>query len=215
MSRYFFTFGLLMGTVPAEISGQGIPPIQTDRPDQTECPFIVPKKHFQMENGFTSEKTNKKTTSFFHPSSLWKYGVSNNFELRMVTGFATVNTGDEALTGLNPVTFGFKVNLTGEKGIIPITSFIGHLTVPDLASPQFKAACYAPAFRFTMQHSLSEKFDLAYNVGAEWDGESAQPIFIYTLTTGYSISEKTGCYIEVYGFAPEKLNPDHRVDGGL
>ena len=28
------------------------PPIQTDRPDQTECPFITPMGYIQIENGF-------------------------------------------------------------------------------------------------------------------------------------------------------------------
>ena len=35
--------------------GQNLPSIQLDRPDQTECPFITPKKYIQIENGFTVE----------------------------------------------------------------------------------------------------------------------------------------------------------------
>jgi len=107
------------------------------------------------------------------------------------------------------------VNLVHEKGILPTTSFIGHLTIPRLASENFQATYFAPAFRFTMQHTLSEKFALAYNLGAEWDGESPEPIFIYTLTTGYSISEKFGAYVEAYGFVPQISMSDHRFDGGL
>ena len=32
---------------------QDLPSIQTDRPDQTECPFITPRHYFQLENGFS------------------------------------------------------------------------------------------------------------------------------------------------------------------
>ena len=32
--------------------------IQTDRPDQTETPYLVPKKMFQVENGFSFQKNN-------------------------------------------------------------------------------------------------------------------------------------------------------------
>ncbi len=35
----------------SKVSGQDLDPLQTDRPDQTECPFTVAPKHFQMEIG--------------------------------------------------------------------------------------------------------------------------------------------------------------------
>jgi hypothetical protein len=66
-----------------------------------------------------------------------------------------------------------------------------------------------------MQHTLSNKFTLAYNLGAEWDGETPEPTFIYTLTSGMSITEKLGAYIELYGFAPQNQSADHRADGGF
>ena len=34
-------------------------PIQTDRPDQTETPAIVPKEMFQVETGFSFQKNNQ------------------------------------------------------------------------------------------------------------------------------------------------------------
>ncbi|MGK4566621.1 transporter [Flavobacterium sp. 3HN19-14] len=87
--------------------------------------------------------------------------------------------------------------------------------IPDLASSKLKAEYYAPRFRFTMQHTLSDKISLGYNLGAEWDGETPDATFLYTLTTGFSLSEKLGCYIEVYGFAPQNDTADHRLDGGF
>jgi hypothetical protein len=66
-----------------------------------------------------------------------------------------------------------------------------------------------------MQHTLSDRFVLAYNLGTEWDGETPEPTFIYTLTTGCSITEKLGSYLEIYGFLPQNQQADHRVDGGF
>ncbi len=63
---------------------QEMPPIQLDRPDQTESPFTVPKKYLQAEIGFTSEKLNKNFSSILLPISLIKYGVSEKFELRLI-----------------------------------------------------------------------------------------------------------------------------------
>ena len=215
MIKYFLLLTILFGFMKPKLFAQDISPIQTDRPDQTECPFTVPKKHFQMETGFSYEKINGDDKTFGHPSVLYKYGISENAELRLITEFTTEKTKGLHISGLQPVTVGFKVNIAKEKGILPTTSFIGHLTIPYLAIQKLKATYYAPAFRFTMQHTLSKKLSLGYNLGAEWDGETALPTFIYTLTTGYSVSDKVGAYIELYGFAPQKSKADHRFDCGL
>jgi len=190
-------------------------PIETDRPDQTETPAIVPKGMFQMENGFSFEKSARNSERFVVPSSLLKYGFNGKFEFRLIAEFSTDHTGGTKISGLSPILVGFKVSICEEKGILPKTSLIGHLSIPDLASDKLKATFYAPMFRFTMQHTLTDKINLGYNLGAEWDGETPEPTFIYTLTSGFSLSEKMGCYAEVYGFAPQKDKADHRFDAGF
>ncbi|MEP7164168.1 MAG: transporter [Ferruginibacter sp.] len=212
LHRYLTIFGILLINTAA---AQELPPIQTDRPDQTECPFTVPKKYFQAEAGFSYEKINKKLSSVLLPTFLFKYGISERTELRLITEIEMQKYLTEKNTGLNPVTIGFKTNLVQERGIIPMISFIGHLTLPHVASSKNTSIYYAPAFRFTMQHTLSSKISLGYNLGAEWDGFTPEPAFIYTLTTGFSLTEKIGSFIELYGFAPQQSEADHRADAGI
>jgi hypothetical protein len=191
---------------------QDFPSIQTDRPDQTECPFITPKGYIQFENGFSIEKSNSETTTLVLPTILTKFGINDHFELRLITEYTVER---KETSGINPVLIGFKARLFEEKGIIPTTSFIGHMSFPYLASKNYKTTYYASEFRFTMQHTISEKLSLSYNLGAEWNGETAEPVFIYTLTSGYSISETISGYVELYGFMLQIDKPDHRFDAGL
>jgi dsRNA-specific ribonuclease len=172
-------------------NAQNLPSIQTDRPDQTECPFIVPKNYFQFENGFVYQKTNDNSNEIVTPTLLSKFGINEHFELRLITEYLINKDNNEKISGINPVLIGFKTRLFEEKGIVPITSFIAHLAIPKLASTNYKRQFYAPEFRFTMQHTISEKQSFSYNLGAEWNGETAEPTFIYTLTTGYSFSKKS------------------------
>lgn len=197
------------------IEAQTSEPIEADRPDQTETPAIVPKGMFQMETGFTYQKENSNYKTFSLPSVLWKYGVNENFELRLITEFNYERFNEETQSGFSSVLVGFKTKLADEKGIIPKTSFIAHISLPNAASTKYKTDYFAPQFRFTMQHTLSENFTLSYNLGSEWDGFSAEPTFIYTLTTGYSISEKLGSYLEIFGFAPQNDKANHILDGGI
>lgn len=197
------------------IFGQTLPSLQADRPDQTESAFLVPAKHWQFETGFTYEKVDDNTNAFQYPTILSKYGVNDFFELRLITEMVGIKQGNNTISGISPLTVGFKAKLSDEKGAFPAASFIGHISIPDAAGKNFKATYYAPSFRFNLQHTLSEKVSLAYNLGAEWDGETPEPTFLYTLAGGYTFTEKLGGYIELYGFAPQKSISDHRFDGGL
>ncbi len=196
-------------------NAQDLPPIQTDRPDQTECPFITPKGYFQFENGFSYEKTTTTSNAIVAPTVLTKFGINDHFELRLITEFLIEKGYSNRISGINPILLGFKTRLFEEKGLLPLTSFIGHIGIPKLGSKNFQTRYYAPEFRFTMQHTISQKQTISYNLGAEWDGLSAEPSFIYTLTTGYSFSEKISGYVELYGFIPQFEKPDHRFDAGL
>ena len=197
------------------VRSQDLPPLQADRPDQTESPYTVPLKHFQAEIGFALEKVNSEDKNYFYPASLWKYGLTQNLEFRLTTELLTNRSGDITTNGFNPISIGFKINICKEKGIIPMTSFIGHISIPALGSKYFKSSYMVPGFRFTMQHSLSDWISLGYNLGAEWDGETAEPILIYTLTSGFSFTDKFGGYIEIYGFDPIDHKADHRADLGF
>jgi hypothetical protein len=190
-------------------------PIQIDRPDQTECPFIVPEQYLQFESGFLLENENKETKNIEVPSLLWKYGFTKKLELRMITEFISNDNFRKKSFGLMPLTIGFKVHICEEKGIMPMVSFIGHLTTAMFASKKFQQQFSAPSFRFTLQNTVTKKITIGYNLGMEWNGKNALPTYIYTLTTGISLTEKISGYIEMYGFASNKLNADNRLDGGI
>lgn len=152
---------LLFLLISSSIYSQELEPIQADRPDQTETPVIVPKGMFQVETGFTFQKNDAFNKSLSLPSTLWKYGVNENLELRLITEFLSEEINNEKFNGISPVSVGLKVKLTDENGIIPNTSFVGHISLPNAASKEFKTEFFAPEFRFVMQHTLSEKISFS------------------------------------------------------
>jgi len=194
--------------------------IDTDRPDQTESSYLVPKGYFQGEFGFNIEN-DKKLKTFVHPTGLWKYGINKRFELRLITEFVSQETvlilpqGNKFETGLVPIQIGSKIALWEEKGIIPKTSLIFHIGIPGLSSSKFKTPNLAPNFRFTMSHSLSERVGLGYNLGAEWDGIDETPAWIYTIAPGINIGNNWYAYIEAFGSIKKNEPAQHSVDAGL
>lgn len=215
IKKYLLVLVFFVCNFSNNLFAQTLPSIQLDRPDQTECPFITPKKYIQIENGFTIENRTNNLKSYIYPSTLWKYGVNEKFELRLITEIVSERNSGKVESGISPIVVGFKTSLFEEKGILPKTSFIGHITTSKIGSKKFQTEYIAPSFRFTMQHTITEKISLAYNLGAEWNGENPQQTYIYTLTTGISLTNKIGCYLELYGFISDDNKPDHRIDGGI
>lgn len=194
--------------------------METDRPDQTECPYIVKLHYIQAEVGFNYESQDKLST-LVHPTMLWKYGASHRFEFRLITEFIStetpllIPTGNEIITGLLPIQLGGKLALWEEKGVLPKTSLLFHIAVPQLAGKKFRYDKWAPNFRFTMQHSLTENIGLGYNLGAEWDGYSNTPYWIYTIAPGFNLGKRGYFYIEAFGAVRKGEAPQHSIDGGF
>ncbi len=193
--------------------------IDTDRPDQTESAVTVPKKWFQFEIGFSRQTTNAFEKEFQHPTLLSKYGIGKRIELRLITTTQTntylVAADKLKETGLSPVEVGAKIALWEEKKMLPKTSLLFHVGIPQLASKKFKADKLAPNFRFSMQHTLNKVVGIGYNLGAEWDGFSNTPAWIYTFAPGFNLSEKWYAYVEVFGSISKENKPQHNADGGV
>lgn len=116
--------------------------METDRPDQTESPYLTKKNWVQAEVGFNIEKDNGLKT-FVHPTALLKYGLNKRFEFRLITTWVsrqlplTTPKGNDYETGLLPVQVGGKIFLFEEKGLLPKTSLIFHVAPNKFGSKNF------------------------------------------------------------------------------
>lgn len=213
---FLFISLVICHTVFAQQEGR----METDRPDQTESPFITKTKYIQAEIGFNIEKDNGLTT-LVHPTILWKYGAAKRFEFRLITELNSQETpllipqGNDYKTGLSPIKLGGKLALWEEKGLLPKTSIIGHVAFPKLASKFYQAKKIAPEFRLTMQHTITDKIGVGYNFGPEWDGFADQPAWIYTIAPGFNLGKNGYMYVELFGDFKKGDNPVHNFDGGF
>lgn len=198
--------------------------IETDRPDMTEASSTVPKGFLQLETGAyyqSYEDNNIKTEDFTFNTTLVRYGLSNNVELRLGWDFqeSVTHVNDQKLdnvtSGLSPLLLGLKVYITEEKDWIPEISLIGHIYLPFTAGADYRPETTGVDFRFSLSHTLSEKSSLGYNLGMSWGSDSPEASYIYTIAYGYSISDKFGAFVELYGDFPEDNKANHLWDAGM
>ena len=196
----------------------------TDRPDATESANTVPAKHLQIETGAfyeSFEESNIKEEVYGYNTTLVRYGILDNLELRMgwnfEEGHTTINSlkMEDITSGFSPLLLGVKVEIAEEKGWRPDIGILGHLYLPFLASSDYRPETTGVDFRFAFGHSLSEKSGISYNLGAQWGDDSSEAAYVYTFAYGYSLTDKLGVYAEVYGDMPEDSMANHFWDIGL
>ena len=230
----FFFVMLSFGIQPLLLAQDGtdeantVHDLITDRPDATESPNTVSVGAIQIETGgfYTSfEETidgNKiKQEVLGYNTTLIRYGILDKLELRLGWNFeegqTTVNNTKlmDVSSGFSPLLAGMKVNITQENGWMPTIGLLGHLYLPLTAGNDYKPETTGADFRFSFDHSLSQKSGLAYNIGAQWGNDSPEIAYVYTLVYGYSITDRFGFYAELYGDLPENSMANHLWDAGL
>jgi hypothetical protein len=188
-------------------------PIVTDRPDQCDTPFIVPRGLFQIEGGgFYGERdqAGEALTTQTFPSALLRFGVTDSFELRLgvpgiaveVTDSATGRTRED---GLVDATLGLKLKIAEQSGAVPHVAFVGTLLIPS-GDDEFTTDRVDPGFRFAFSNSVSDSVSLTYNVGMLWlserdatDALDTRSFFDWAMTAGFSASPKLGVFAELFG----------------
>jgi len=201
-----------------------VPSMVTDRPTQCVSPILVPRGLFQIESGFIYTSQNNesfKSNDLNILGTLLRYGIYNNFEIRLFGSFSNLSyrdkelNTDSTLSGLGPLSLGFKIHIVEEKGIRPELAIVADITLRHIGKDGFHPTYSYPTARLIASNTLSNKFALGYNMGFAYDGESADGFFIYSIVLGYNISSKVAAFIEPYGNFDHSAIPNHYLNGGF
>jgi len=202
---------LLMLMSSFSLFGQQEGRMETDRPDQTECPFIVKKGYLQAEMGFNK---NHEITGLNYalPSTLWKYGLSKAIELRYVTNILYLDR-----LSFQHEAIGFKVRIAEPRQFIPKTSLIVHYNLRDEkrdVSDKNPIPHSIGQAVVTLQHGVYKELGMGYNFGGEIH-DNGYFEGIYRVSPGLNIGSRWYAYAELFGRYPSTNVTDHWFDGGL
>lgn len=198
--------------------------IVAERPGFTNPPSVVPKKKIQIESGFYYESdkiknTDYKTDNYLYPTTLIRYGLTKNFELRMqvdLAGFSSTSSGSKLTeSGLNPVILGAKYYITKQKKALPEAACVFSLTLPYIGRDDFQPMYPAPGFALYFQNTINDKWNIGYNFGLQWNGNDANPVSYITFCPGFNITKKLAAFGEIYSNFSKGSVPDIRCDAGL
>lgn len=198
--------------VSIHVSGQQSGRIETDRPDQTECPFIVRKGYFQGEIGFNRHKSKDEVT-YYVPTSLWKIGLVPWAELRLTSVLDIQKDRRQFLLE----SAGAKFHLHEGTHWIPRSAVIVQYHVNNQnrdASERNVTPHSVGELVFTMQNTIKGAWGIGYNLGTEFHSNGGVE-GIVRIAPNVTMGEKGYAYVEFFGRLPKSVLADTWVDGGL
>ncbi|MFQ6616868.1 MAG: transporter [Fidelibacterota bacterium] len=204
-----------------------LPGLVTDRPDQTESALVVSPGWVQIETGVLWETDESgegdvqtRVQTLRYPTTLVRIGLLDAVELRLTGQFereTTPSDGQDPRTpGFTGMGLGGKLRLTGpaRAGWIPETAIIAHL---ELTSDGEGAGGggWSPRLILAMGRDLSDRFELGWNLGGEWESGGSGGSILYTLALGVDLGRGRAGFAEVFGTAPEGSGAALQFDLGF
>ena len=183
--------------------------IITDRPDQTESSSTVPHGALQLESGIlvgSEGNGNFSTQQFLLPTNLFRYGINNTFELRILSQFERIQIGNQSVQGISDLEVGTKIQFLKNADTNAEIALLSHLVLPS-GSKELTGDEYGTINKLCISHTLSENVGLGYNVGYNYFG-SGNGDATYSIALAIGVNDKVGVYIEPYG---ELANFDEHV----
>lgn len=190
-------FFLLVFVVANSLTAQVI---VTDRPCQTEATNTIPKGSFQVESGLILQHDGENDKSIVLPTSVFRYGISKLFELRMVHEYNIKSYGNKDIgdnSGIGDLQLGAKLFIFDSN--VTQVSFLSHLVLPT-GNTNFTNDDYAVKNKLIIGHVLGDRVGIAYNLGYDYFNES---IFTYSFALNLNLTEKLVISIEPYGSIDE------------
>lgn len=207
--------------------------IVTDRPDQTESPIAISKGELQIESGLLFERVSLGAGVSQHrsvyPTNLFRIGLINKLELRIVNEIVTYETrssnplfAETSVSGTENLQIGLKYQITKSDAKV-VVGALAHAIVPS-GSDEISNGSYGIFSRVNFSYDLSENKNLSANIGYNNydlkfdDGELKRTVdgnLIYTLVYGVGISNRVGMYVEAFGDYINLTNWDNNMDAGM
>jgi hypothetical protein len=192
-----------------------------DRPGIADLPYLVSPKQLQLETGvdFFQRGSYKRWQL---PIVQLRTGISKNAELRLsVKHYQQDSTTHEQTAplgwenGVTPITLGAKLLISEEKEWIPETALMVNFLLPFTGDKKYRPNNAGHETLLLFNNNLNDKWALNYNVGAIWEGESSNAIWMYAICPSYQLTSKIGVFVEHYAYLPDNSESEYGYDGGF
>lgn len=202
---------------PVEYKGSksvNVRPMATDRPDQTDGVFTVPKGWWQFETGLFNY-SRRMDTDHRNETFIWgevnaKYGLTNNIDVQLIwqpwteqryKGNPDAGEDGFAREGVNDLVARVKFNLFGNDGGPWAMSVVPFVKIPT-AKHKIGNDLWEGGMSINSEIDLGGGFTLGNTIYSQILGDSDDTLHFSPTATavlGYEVTDSLTVYGEIYG----------------
>ena len=192
--------------------------IVSDRPTKSNSSTVIDKSSLQLEMGTSVEFTpnvGTSSTRIIAPTSLVRYGVSNYFEIRMLTQFESFKNPLELsrTSGISDLQIGTKIRLLDKADETTKVAWITHVSIPT-GTRGISSETYRGINSLAISHVLAENINFAYNLGFNYYTDKNGDL-TYSMALGVKVNDKVSFFVEPYGEYTRLRTYQASFDAGL
>ena len=209
------TFSILMACLC--FAQEELPTVVPDRPGNTWGTDVTPFHKLVWDNGFCYESSPDGAYTMTLNTTMLRYGIFKNVELRVGTDFLMYKDGvaTESTFGINPLTIGTKIKVYDGAGILPSIGLLAKLASPHIGSKDLLPSHLAPSMYLLFEHTVTDWLGICYNVGEQWNGESATPTTFLAFSLNFSFNDNVGAFVETYNYIHPEDENQYMTELGL
>jgi hypothetical protein len=179
--------------------------IVSDRPGQTNSPYTVGKMVLQLQPGIQfggGNADNYKRNDFEIPL-FFRFGITEKIEVNTLWGLRNTRTErfsqKSKSSGLNTANFGLRFNIFEETEKAPALGF-EFTYKTKMIGEDFRPDHTSTKFNIMASKGVTDLISISANLGADFNGNNAQPDGFYTLNLALSVTDELSVFFENYGF---------------
>ena len=214
--------------IPTLMLGQYAENIRTGRPGQSIGAFTLGSNVFQVQsginyNGFEDAEGIERSNYLF--SNVVRLGIWGKFEVSGVVNYRIAEndpiTGNR-IRGVSNTQIGARYNILEPNGAIPALGIQGRLLL-KWQKEEFRRENLGSRFILAAGKRITDWVSYTTNFGMLWPGNGEGPVEFYTFNLGFSLTDRIGSFVEVYGRLDDfttnydagfsyLVNPDLKLD---
>lgn len=190
--------------------------IITDRPDQTESSSTVGNGNLQIETGFLiafEGEAERSDRQILAPTSLFRYGITENVEIRFLSQFEARRNGNTHIHGISDLEIGTKIQIFKREDKNTEIAFLSHLILPT-GTAELSDDEFGTINKLSVSHAANDRVGIGYNLGYDYFG-TGKGNLTYSLAIGVGVNDKVGIYVEPYGEFTDFTEYISNFDAGM